>query len=158
MITATPAINTLSLHDALPILERRRADRMRRRSWARRRLRRDQADVRRRAVARPRHRTPAPRCAGERGAPPRHPPRSEEHTSELQSRFDLVCRLLLEKKKPQTRSRACTRIEFQVITCVLVIPARRHPTCLFVYDVAFLRFQKRRWAPRVALIDCFAEG
>src|SRR5207249_9094375 len=28
--------------------------------------------------------------------------RSEEHTSELQSRFDLVCRLLLEKKK-QTR-------------------------------------------------------
>src|SRR5271167_5270729 len=31
--------------------------------------------------------------------------RSEEHTSELQSRFDIVCRLLLEKKKknhPQT--------------------------------------------------------
>src|SRR5437868_10683916 len=28
--------------------------------------------------------------------------RSEEHTSELQSRFDLVCRLLLEKKKKQT--------------------------------------------------------
>src|SRR5699024_11807496 len=27
------------------------------------------------------------------------PMRSEEHTSELQSRFDLVCRLLLEKKK-----------------------------------------------------------
>src|SRR5699024_12097661 len=27
------------------------------------------------------------------------PSRSEEHTSELQSRFDLVCRLLLEKKK-----------------------------------------------------------
>src|SRR5699024_12681777 len=28
--------------------------------------------------------------------------RSEEHTSELQSRFDLVCRLLLEKKKSST--------------------------------------------------------
>src|SRR5207249_10439242 len=28
--------------------------------------------------------------------------RSEEHTSELQSRFDLVCRLLLEKKKKHT--------------------------------------------------------
>src|SRR2546428_6588472 len=27
--------------------------------------------------------------------------RSEEHTSELQSRSDLVCRLLLEKKKPE---------------------------------------------------------
>src|SRR2546422_3031363 len=32
--------------------------------------------------------------------PPRPPPRrSEEHTSELQSRLHLVCRLLLEKKK-----------------------------------------------------------
>src|SRR5699024_12857045 len=29
--------------------------------------------------------------------------RSEEHTSELQSRFDLVCRLLLEKKKTPTK-------------------------------------------------------
>src|SRR5438034_3236255 len=28
--------------------------------------------------------------------------RSEEHTSELQSHSDLVCRLLLEKKKPRT--------------------------------------------------------
>src|SRR5699024_9702092 len=35
--------------------------------------------------------------------------RSEEHTSELQSRFDLVCRLLLEKKKKglMSRSDAC---------------------------------------------------
>src|SRR5699024_11866433 len=32
--------------------------------------------------------------------------RSEEHTSELQSRFDLVCRLLLEKKKNKRRSPA----------------------------------------------------
>src|SRR5437868_10479826 len=30
--------------------------------------------------------------------------RSEEHTSELQSRFDLVCRLLLEKKKTKHRN------------------------------------------------------
>src|SRR5438067_10620902 len=30
--------------------------------------------------------------------------RSEEHTSELQSRFDLVCRLLLEKKKHNRKS------------------------------------------------------
>src|SRR5699024_11704502 len=29
--------------------------------------------------------------------------RSEEHTSELQSRFEIVCRLLLEKKKPERR-------------------------------------------------------
>src|SRR5699024_12709782 len=33
--------------------------------------------------------------------------RSEEHTSELQSRFDLVCRLLLEKKK-KTQSKSNT--------------------------------------------------
>src|SRR2546422_5387600 len=32
-------------------------------------------------------------------APPTAPERSEEHTSELQSRLHLVCRLLLEKKK-----------------------------------------------------------
>src|SRR5207249_9584076 len=31
-------------------------------------------------------------------------PRSEEHTSELQSRFDLVCRLLLEKKKKNKKT------------------------------------------------------
>src|SRR5690606_41754136 len=33
------------------------------------------------------------------GVSSRHPSRSEEHTSELQSRENLVCRLLLEKKK-----------------------------------------------------------
>src|SRR5699024_11575824 len=37
---------------------------------------------------------PAPGCG-----PCQIPARSEEHTSELQSRFELVCRLLLEKKK-----------------------------------------------------------
>src|SRR5207249_9653471 len=31
--------------------------------------------------------------------------RSEEHTSELQSRFDLVCRLLLEKKKKKKKKK-----------------------------------------------------
>src|SRR5699024_11723169 len=32
------------------------------------------------------------------------PIRSEEHTSELQSRFELVCRLLLEKKNPSGKA------------------------------------------------------
>src|SRR2546422_5385171 len=36
------------------------------------------------------------------------PPRSEEHTSELQSRLHLVCRLLLEKKKNTNRVRHCS--------------------------------------------------
>src|SRR2546429_2200681 len=35
-------------------------------------------------------------------------PRSEEHTSELQSRLHLVCRLLLEKKKKQALQRQCS--------------------------------------------------
>src|SRR5438105_12100243 len=37
--------------------------------------------------------------------------RSEEHTSELQSRVDLVCRLLLEKKKKQKRKKRKTNSE-----------------------------------------------
>src|SRR5699024_11577589 len=41
-----------------------------------------------------------PRYPADRGA------RSEEHTSELQSRFDLVCRLLLEKKNTLTITRS----------------------------------------------------
>src|SRR5436190_6102472 len=46
---------------------------------------------------------PLPPAAGGRALAPRRPlsrRRSEEHTSELQSHSDLVCRLLLEKKKP----------------------------------------------------------
>src|SRR6266516_1231824 len=41
--------------------------------------------------------------------PPRDAPRSEEHTSELQSPYDLVCRLLLEKKK----ERGCKKDEWR---------------------------------------------
>src|SRR2546428_9193284 len=42
---------------------------------------------------------------GEQSPPgPDHRLRSEEHTSELQSRSDLVCRLLLEKKKIRTKA------------------------------------------------------
>src|SRR3712207_7999069 len=54
----------------------------------------------RQAHARPGHQRPerARRAARVRGGRPQ-PPRSEEHTSELQSRQYLVCRLLLEKKK-----------------------------------------------------------
>src|SRR5205085_8606765 len=43
-----------------------------------------------------------PRCPPDPQPPPQphRPRRSEEHTSELQSQSNLVCRLLLEKKKP----------------------------------------------------------
>src|SRR5216683_7735303 len=70
--TATTEIYTLSLHDALPIGDGARA--------AVEALGFTLATV-----------------PDEPGDTP--PPRSEEHTSELQSRSDLVCRLLLEKKK-----------------------------------------------------------
>src|SRR2546430_9709802 len=45
--------------------------------------------------------------------------RSEEHTSELQSQSNLVCRLLLEKKKEQKRDAFC-----------LVLPPTNAPYCL----------------------------
>src|SRR5260370_24729722 len=70
--TATTEIYTLSLHDALPISTFGRA--------------------KSRMITAPSTR----RRSGPRG---RRSPRSEEHTSELQSHLNLVCRLLLEKKK-----------------------------------------------------------
>src|SRR3712207_8486357 len=42
---------------------------------------------------------PSPYCLSSARSPSPRPARSEEHTSELQSRQYLVCRLLLEKKK-----------------------------------------------------------
>src|SRR5438105_12311952 len=77
-------------------------------------------------------------CGGDRGSPPRRAhrrargartcgssparwigrarscPRSEEHTSELQSRVDLVCRLLLEKKK-KTRKESSREPRHKII-------------------------------------------
>src|SRR5438874_12751381 len=79
----TTEIYTLSLHDALPISQR--ADRVR-----------DGRDPQRgRNDARAGERQP-------RGHRQRGDGRSEEHTSELQSRRDLVCRLLLEKKNKKS--------------------------------------------------------
>src|SRR2546422_2386584 len=72
-----------------------------------------------------------PTCSGSAAALPRN--RSEEHTSELQSRLHLVCRLLLEKKKqkrirPNKRTSAelnCTRIT----TAKLPVPPEAHESC-----------------------------
>src|SRR3712207_7993425 len=81
--TATTEIYTLSLHDALPI--------SRSRPWCRW------------ASTWPGSRWSRwPRLCSSSARPARcRSPRSEEHTSELQSRQYLVCRLLLEKKKKQ---------------------------------------------------------
>src|SRR5438067_5076470 len=46
----------------------------------------------------------------------RRPSRSEEHTSELQSRFDLVCRLLLEKKKKKLKGQQTSLTETATTT------------------------------------------
>src|SRR5207248_4994910 len=61
-------------------------------------VRRDVRAWRRRALALPAAAGPHG-AAGGRGAGRAPGDRSEEHTSELQSPYDLVCRLLLEKKK-----------------------------------------------------------
>src|SRR2546422_5091632 len=82
--TATTEIYTLSLHDALPISLRGRETALTVR--AEHGQQRHPQSV---AVGKHRH-----RVGGWRRRK-----RSEEHTSELQSRLHLVCRLLLEKKK-----------------------------------------------------------
>src|SRR5690606_42020787 len=81
--SSTPVIYTLSLHDALPILFRTLS-----------------AETR----------TPSrllPFVDGERRMTNLLHLRSEEHTSELQSRENLVCRLLLEKKKDIVFGSSC---------------------------------------------------
>src|SRR5207249_11869115 len=52
--------------------------------------------------------TPPTRAQAKTRIEPMSTMRSEEHTSELQSRFDLVCRLLLEKKKTTALHRLCS--------------------------------------------------
>src|SRR5690606_39813306 len=73
------------------------------RSRGRRRGRSGAGTRRRGAAGRPGRRATAGRrrsaASGPGAAPGRAGARSEEHTSELQSRENLVCRLLLEKKK-----------------------------------------------------------
>src|SRR3712207_7892489 len=93
--TATTEIYTLSLHDALPISARAPAGRGRRAG-----LGVGAGD----AGRDPRRRGPGPQQPGAGFAGRRRAVlgRSEEHTSELQSRQYLVCRLLLEKKKKKT--------------------------------------------------------
>src|SRR3712207_8664039 len=88
--TATTEIYTLSLHDALPICLAG-AHRVRRGASSRRRRTRPRIAA---LGGRARHAVDRARGRGRRGAETR----SEEHTSELQSRQYLVCRLLLEKK------------------------------------------------------------
>src|SRR5256886_11344899 len=91
--TATTEIYTLSLHDALPISATWSS------SWP---------SASAFAVSASVH-APARRTKILRSSTARTPSRSEEHTSELQSQSNLVCRLLLEKKKqpPRPSRRQC---------------------------------------------------
>src|SRR5205085_9921698 len=60
---------------------------------------------------------PEPRAGNARS---RRGPRSEEHTSELQSQSNLVCRLLLEKKKQKNNKQEKTKqIRNTTITCII---------------------------------------
>src|SRR3712207_7935181 len=96
--TATTEIYTLSLHDALPIWvgavgTTKQIAPGEGVQWAAR-GKRDSPSEGDRGVRRTRTRTTFQSNS--------YCPRSEEHTSELQSRQYLVCRLLLEKKKKNT--------------------------------------------------------
>src|SRR5690349_25057562 len=79
---ATPEIYTLSLHDALPICVQGGLEPC------------SHYSIHALVIG--------PMYAARSHARARPSTRSEEHTSELQSRRDLVCRLLLEKKKKKT--------------------------------------------------------
>src|SRR5947207_7370512 len=99
--TATTEIYTLSLHDALPIsgfgtdARRRRA-----------------------AASGPVRKLPAMSRCLPHASVCRALCRSEEHTSELQSHSDLVCRLLLEKKK---KTNSNTNICLKIMILYLII-------------------------------------
>src|SRR5437868_9712121 len=95
---APTEIYTLSLHDALPICRLERQSKLAPgRRWTGRVVA---------AVNRAEHPLPSAR----RGLC-----RSEEHTSELQSRFDLVCRLLLEKKKKKNMNISYDSINYYTV-------------------------------------------
>src|SRR5699024_12259074 len=98
-LTAPAFLYTLSLHDALPICP---ADHVRGTARAARHAGAGldgPADPLDRLHRPRRHRHGrSGRPADRLGRLRLRDPRSEEHTSELQSRFDIVCRLLLEKK------------------------------------------------------------
>src|SRR5438034_3394993 len=58
--------------------------------------------------------------------------RSEEHTSELQSHSDLVCRLLLEKKKPSVDRSVTVSIFISMCGLILILYCLRGSTDSFV--------------------------
>src|SRR3712207_8756908 len=97
--TATTEIYTLSLHDALPISVKRAAYEGFSWRW-RRGLHLDRSGFAWAALA-PKTKAAMRHMLTQIDELPaeRYPSRSEEHTSELQSRQYLVCRLLLEKKQ-----------------------------------------------------------
>src|SRR2546430_10585587 len=101
--TATTEIYTLSLHDALPICLVRTFHCLG--AWWGGKL----------------------HCGLLEPLPDAEYPRSEEHTSELQSQSNLVCRLLLEKKK-QSRARLLADIAQRSDGLASLLPTRR--SCL----------------------------
>src|SRR5699024_12427032 len=98
LLPSPPATHTLSLHDALPISSISTISRAC--LWQKSTRTSERSDSARNAICGSipvmpcwKNLTAAIASAGDSRL------RSEEHTSELQSRFDLVCRLLLEKIK-----------------------------------------------------------
>src|SRR6266496_2833745 len=97
--------------------------------------------------------------------------RSEEHTSELQSRRDLVCRLLLEKKKKQNRSTHFNKIVELGIIVVLFyallivaalhvpnLTARQFLTFFFFFFLMIRRPPRSTLFPYTTLFRSSARG
>src|SRR4029077_11985651 len=125
--TATTEIYTLSLHDALPIY---------------RATRRGRATI---------HRSPnEAKIVGQAH-------RSEEYTSELQSHLNLVCRLLLEKKKKKRERNIDVRnedhtppkytVRHMTVRCRVYCVTRECLLCYYLFFIAFCVFIIGKRAP-----------
>src|SRR5699024_12060951 len=95
----TPALYTLSLHDALPILAVLNSGRGSRPGLSNSAMMSVTVGIPKVSSAKSAGRRVFKTRVFPMSSETLSPVRSEEHTSELQSRFDLVCRLLLEKQK-----------------------------------------------------------
>src|SRR6202522_3391849 len=124
--TATTEIYTLSLHDALPISRRRASC------------------------------APSTAKAWRSARLPSISPRSEEHTSELQSRRHLVCRLLLEKEERRSEEHTSELQSRRHLVCRLLLGKSHIPTHFSFLPPTALEFQEtippvKREGPNQAL-------
>src|SRR5690349_21980457 len=113
-VPATTEIYTLSLHDALPIYARQNLQKAL--EQLRKQEQKQQKPQQQKQQQKKHEPKPQPSKLTKEDADNKlRALRSEEHTSELQSRRDLVCRLLLEKKKKKYKTYIAQHIFFATL-------------------------------------------